>query len=656
VVRSNRVRNSLAYLIVILFIVSIIVLPNINSSHVSFESKEDYTCLSYDGYDPRLSAYEKYILTNNKYNNSMFILKEVSHNNLNSHDENQMIPESSTQNSYCDSMNSSWPMRSHDLHRSGQSPYSTQDNPLIEKWRFPTRSWVYGSPVIDKNGTIYVDALDLYAITANGSLAWKSDFIMGESTAAIDKNGIIYIGTSSATPDRFYAFYPNGTKKWSYLTGTFSVFSSPAIGDDGIIYFGECGYNNDAFITALYPNGTLKWHYQTGDWVMSSPAIGDDGTIYCGSHDRYLYALNPNGTLKWKFATGDWIRASPSIASDGTIYVGSYDNHLYALYPNNGTMKWNIEIGYGCDGNPSIANDGTIYVGSDKLYAVNPNGTLRWSFNLGENRNIVFSCPAISSDGTIYVGLTGFTHSYMTSGELLAVNPDGTERWRSGVICNVGIWSSPAIAEDGTVYIGSLDDISEGYLHAFGQGPLNINANGPYSGHVNENVQFTGTAYGGMPPYQYYWDFGDGQNSHQQNPTHNYSIVGNFTATLMITDSEGNQSSDTASVYITYAHPKVEISKPEDGIYIFNVWIYEIPNLATFIFGPITVTASVEAGTFPIDHVVFMVNEKVVRVDRQQPYIWRWVTPAWGSYALKVVAYDAFGNTDSDEMGVWKFF
>ena len=60
------------------------------------------------------------------------------------------------------------------------------------------------------------------------------------------------------------------------------------------------------------------------------------------------------------------------------------------------------------------------------------------------------------------------------------VNPDGTERWRSGSICNEGIVSSPAIAKDGTVYVGSLNDeeiasgwlTGRGYIHAFGPGDI----------------------------------------------------------------------------------------------------------------------------------------------------------------------------------------
>jgi len=77
--------------------------------------------------------------------------------------------------------------------------------------------------------------------------------------------------------------------------------------------------------------GTVKWRYQTGNWVWSSPAIGADGTIYFGSDDSYLYALSPDGRLKWRYQTGKWMRSSPAIGADGIIYFGSGDNYLYAI-------------------------------------------------------------------------------------------------------------------------------------------------------------------------------------------------------------------------------------------------------------------------------------------------------------------------------------
>ena len=66
--------------------------------------------------------------------------------------------------------------------------------------------------------------------------------------------------------------------------------------------------------------------------VYSSPAIGSDGTIYFGSRGSKLYALNgENGVKLWEFATGGEVWSSPAIGSDGTVYVGSNDKKLYAI-------------------------------------------------------------------------------------------------------------------------------------------------------------------------------------------------------------------------------------------------------------------------------------------------------------------------------------
>ena len=130
----------------------------------------------------------------------------------------------------------------------------------------------------------------------------------------------------------------------------------------------------------------------------------------------------------------------------------------------DGSQKWKCGIGEGTALNPSIASDGTIYVGWDKIYAINSDGSNKWSFNPGTERHIFTSSPAISADGTIYFG-TNIGEA--AGGEIIAVNPDGTERWRKK-IANYWVDSSPSIAEDGTVYIGSAHSMGIGYLHAFG--------------------------------------------------------------------------------------------------------------------------------------------------------------------------------------------
>jgi outer membrane protein assembly factor BamB len=433
----------------------------------------------------------------------------------------------------------------------------------VEKWRFHC-DWVDGGPVIAKDGTIYFGEKGypdfLYALFPNGTLKWK--YMLGDwiwSTPALSDDGTIYVGTMGTG---FYALNPDGSLKWHYIIASSAIASSPAIASDGTIYFGTLTGSYDGYLYALNSNGTLRWRYPTGNFITSDPAIGPDGTIYIGSFDTYLYAMNPNGTLKWRFKTGDIIKGQASIAADGTVYISSFDQHLYALYPNNGTLKWQMYL-WGTESTPAIAADGTIYVGSDKLYAVNPNGTLRWGFYLGSKAFIAQSAPAVSADGTIYVGTN---IGEVQGGDIIAVNPNGTERWRKR-IANDWVDSSPAIGSDGTVYIGSASDNatdSYGYLHAFGRGPVKVDTEGPYIGMPGVPLQFHCTVLGGIPPYTYLWSFGDGDTSSLQNPTHIYTQSRVYNVTLQATDSEGNSSSDSTTALIS-APPVPTITGPLQG-------------------------------------------------------------------------------------------
>lgn len=71
-----------------------------------------------------------------------------------------------------------------------------------------------------------------------------------------------------------------------------------------------------------------------------------------------------------------------------------------------------------------------------------------------------------------------------------------------------------------------------------------------YEAEENETINFEGNASGGVEPYNWSWDFGDGNTSTDQNPTHNYSVAGNYTVTLEVTDEEGDIATDIATVEI----------------------------------------------------------------------------------------------------------
>ncbi len=272
------------------------------------------------------------------------------------------------------------------------------------KWKYNIGGSVMDTgPAIDENGIIYVGTSStggdhLFAFYPNGTVKWTyftGNWIYG--SPVIGNDGTIYFGTAYGYPwyGYIYALCPNGTLKWRYKTNDV-IRSDPAIGPDGTVY---CG-SHDNYLYALYSNnGTLKWKYKTGHWIRTSPCIGDDGTIYCVSLDNYLHAVYPNGTRKWITNVG--AGTSPTIGQDGTIYAGY--NILHAVNPD-GSVKWTFNVGGTMrGGTPCNSADGTIYVGTSdggKIIAINPDGTEKWRKHIGKCE----FAPVIGEDGTIYIG------------------------------------------------------------------------------------------------------------------------------------------------------------------------------------------------------------------------------------------------------------
>jgi PKD repeat protein len=59
------------------------------------------------------------------------------------------------------------------------------------------------------------------------------------------------------------------------------------------------------------------------------------------------------------------------------------------------------------------------------------------------------------------------------------------------------------------------------------------------------------TPSGGNLNYSYSWDFGDQSNiSHEQNPTHRYSVAGTYSVTVTLRDTGGNKSDWSTTVTV----------------------------------------------------------------------------------------------------------
>ncbi|MEM8486323.1 MAG: PQQ-binding-like beta-propeller repeat protein [Bacteroidota bacterium] len=211
------------------------------------------------------------------------------------------------------------------------------------------------------------------------------------------------------------------------------------------------GYTN--FTGPLAPD--IAWQYNTTGFTYSSPVITST-RVYIASENE-LVALDLDGEELWSFTFNNLdappaveisgIVSTPAVGTNGTVYIGSLDNNLYALNPN-GTLQWSLDTGDQVFSSPTISPDGTIFIGSrsGNVFAVNPDGSVRW---VAATQGEILSSVAVGPDGSVYVGAT--------DNRLYGLNgANGATLWPP-FTTQGEIVSSPAIG-NGNVYVGSLDN------------------------------------------------------------------------------------------------------------------------------------------------------------------------------------------------------
>jgi len=84
----------------------------------------------------------------------------------------------------------------------------------------------------------------------------------------------------------------------------------------------------------------------------------------------------------------------------------------------------------------------------------------------------------------------------------------------------------------------------------------------PQTAITGEEIRFIGKVTDGIPPYSYYWDFGDGSTSNEQNPIHVYNTAGTYAITLTVTDAFSQSDSYETTINIIANQPPNKPSRP----------------------------------------------------------------------------------------------
>jgi outer membrane protein assembly factor BamB len=364
----------------------------------------------------------------------------------------------------------------------------------------PSLGEYYGTPSIDtSNNNIYVNtSLDKIYAYANidGSQVWGPIQVNDTNLSAIaidtDTDQLYFTSQEALNIlDR-----TTGAIQWTYPisqpligSGAAPNNSIPIIDVSQNIYFG----GRDNYLYSINASTrTFNWKYETGGSLQGMPVISNQNNLLVGANDGNIYSLQGNGspvpvttpevamymqnaqhtgispytgplampTLLWylNFTCGNlYVLPTISIDSSGILYLGSNDGYLYITDPIL-TNYYFLYVFLKADAiyvTPLIAPDGTIYIGTNSgdFYAVNPNGTIKWTALFGGPFQ---SSPIMGANGTIYFG---------AGSAMYAIGDNSTEfysKWLNPFITGGVINSSPALGTSGYLYFGSDD----GYVYA----------------------------------------------------------------------------------------------------------------------------------------------------------------------------------------------
>jgi len=167
---------------------------------------------------------------------------------------------------------------------------------------------------------------------------------------------------------------------------------------------GQIALASGQLLTLLDPRGQLRRQVSLGGRASSPAAVADDGTIWVTTIEGALVAVDAGGRVRSRTELGSRSAMGFAVGHDGAVRVPTLNAGLVCVDPD-GTTRWTVPSSIRIHGPVVIdEDDTTLMVVRDRVIAVEADGTERWRFVVG-NGNHLGQSPVLGADGTIYVAL-----------------------------------------------------------------------------------------------------------------------------------------------------------------------------------------------------------------------------------------------------------
>jgi outer membrane protein assembly factor BamB len=214
--------------------------------------------------------------------------------------------------------------------------------------KLPAPRYFHARPRFDSTGIVhegafYVGSEDgyLFAIDLRGPRGrslWDHTVEQGHTGWFV--NTALALGADktlvvAAGDEHLYGFTLNGRTLWrAKMPG--AMPGSPVVDAQGHVYVGvslaERGQSPRGLLVAVDGNShKVRWEYPAAGPVESTPVIGDDGLLYFGDNAGTIHALDFRGQLQWTARVEAPVRSAGTILAPQRLAFGLDNETLVVL-------------------------------------------------------------------------------------------------------------------------------------------------------------------------------------------------------------------------------------------------------------------------------------------------------------------------------------
>lgn len=162
--------------------------------------------------------------------------------------------------------------------------------------------------------------------------------------------------------------------------------------------------STDSTVLTVDARGLIR-AVSRGDALVLAVAVPE------GAADTIAVHVAVQGDVKWHLALGPMpVSGGAAEGPDGTIYVlvhddaAAFGSSLYAVDPS-GRVKWHRPLTQVLDNFPVVGTDGAVYVVGQHVWALNPDGSLRWALTNRPPSLPSFYAGAASASGILVAAM-----------------------------------------------------------------------------------------------------------------------------------------------------------------------------------------------------------------------------------------------------------